>query len=465
MERGFDSSFIDEKLIEQSLASAKVDTTYIRELLAKARALTGLSLDEVAALANVSDEALLSEIFATAKHVKAEIFGNRIVLFAPLYVSNRCSNECSYCAFRVRNRELQRKTLTQEEIAREAKLLVEQGHKRVVLVAGESYPEHGFQYVLDSIATLYKVTSGHGEIRRVYVNVAPLKIDEYRQLLNADIGAYQIFQETYHRATYAKVHLGGPKRDYDWRVTAMHRAMAAGIEDVGIGVLFGLYDWKFDLLALVQHVRALESAFNAGCHTISVPRMEPAVGSELSSQPPHAVSDQDLLKIIAILRLAVPYAGLVMSTRENAAMRRTGLEAGISQISAGSRTNPGGYTDTTSEANASQFQLGDHRALDEVVRDLAQLGHVPSFCTACYRIGRQGHTFQEIAKPGHMKFNCGPNALSTFIEYLEDYASPETRRAGELVVSDLLAKMPDQELNTSSVMIQQIRAGKRDVFV
>jgi len=318
---------------------------------------------------------------------------------------------------------------------------------------------------LKAIETIYATRSGNGEIRRVNVNVAPLTLEEFRELKAARIGTYQLFQETYHRATYAAVHRGGKKRDYDWRTSAFDRAMEAGIDDVGLGVLFGLYDWRFEILALLQHIRHLERRFGVGPHTISVPRIEPAVGSPLASNPPHAVSDRDFLKVVAILRLAVPYTGIIMSTRETPEIRRETFALGVSQISAGSRTNPGGYSDGSTEAQGSQFQLGDHRSLDEVIRDVAAMGHIPSFCTACYRLGRTGGDFMELAKPGEIKDHCAPNALSTFMEYLEDYASLATRAAGEQLICRTLADMDERQRGTAQRLLERVRGGKRDVFV
>jgi 2-iminoacetate synthase len=330
------ATFIDEgAIITALIAGGRADAGRIREILAKAAAADGLDLDEVAALSTISDPELLAELFATARAVKEDIYGKRLVLFAPLYVSNLCENDCLYCAFRVRNKELKRRALTQDEIRREVEILVDQGHKRVLLVAGESYPKQGFQYVLDSVATIYGVKRGNGEIRRINANVAPLSVDEFRALKGTGIGTYQLFQETYHRETYRQVHLGGRKRDYDWRVTGMDRAMEGGIDDVGIGVLFGLFDWRFEILAILQHIRHLEDKFGVGPHTISMPRLEPAVGSDIASHPPHPVDDLDFRKIVAITRLAVPYTGMIMSTRETANLRRETFAMGVSQISAG----------------------------------------------------------------------------------------------------------------------------------
>jgi 2-iminoacetate synthase len=374
-----------------------------------------------------------------------------------------CSNDCLYCAFRVRNKELKRRALTQDEIRHEVELLVDEGHKRILLVAGESYPTQGFQYVLDSVATIYDVKRGNGEIRRVNVNVAPLSVDEFRALKTTGIGTYQVFQETYHRETYKAVHVGGKKRDYDWRVTAMHRAMESGIDDVGIGVLFGLSDWRFELLAMLQHIRELERAFGVGPHTISMPRLEPALGSDMASNPPQPVSDIDFRKIVAILRLAVPYTGMIMSTRETANLRRETFALGVSQISAGSRTNPGGYAEDE-QFDTAQFQLGDHRRLDEVIRDVAELGYIPSFCTACYRLGRTGMDFMDLAKPGDIKHHCDPNALSTFLEYLEDYGSTATREAGETLIAEKTAAMDPVRRAHTEAMLDKVRAGRRDVL-
>lgn len=461
---GTDAIRIDEGLIAETIAAGRrQDAVEIRDILARARQRGGLRGRDLAALMNISDPELLAELFAAARDIKDEIYGNRLVIFAPLYISNLCCNECTYCAFRVRNREVTRRALTQQEIAQEVRHLVEEGHKRILMVAGESYPHEGFNYVLKSIDTIYRTASGPGEIRRVNVNVAPLTFDEFKLLKEARIGTFQLFQETYHRETYANVHLLGRKTDYDWRITAMDRAMTAGIEDVGIGVLFGLFDWRWEVLSLMQHIQHLEGRFGVGPHTISVPRLEPASGSDVASHPPHAVSDIDFRKIVAILRLAVPYTGIIMSTREGAEMRRETFALGVSQISAGSRTNPGGYAEEE-RYDASQFSLGDHRGLDEVIRDVAALGYVPSFCTACYRLGRTGRDFMDLAKPGEIKEHCGPNALATFQEYLDDYGSPETRAVGEATIAAALAGMDDTLRARTEKMVRLVKQGQRDVY-
>jgi len=307
------------------------------------------------------------------------------------------------------------------------------------------------------------VKSGRGEIRRVNVNVAPLSREEFVRLKAAGIGTYQIFQETCHRETYHRDHVGGKKADYDWRVTAVDRAMDAGLGDCGIGVLFGLADWRFDVLALLQHIRHLEKAFGVGPHTVSVPRLEPATGSELASHPPCPVDDLDFRKIVAILRLAVPYTGIIMSTRETAELRDDTFALGVSQISAGSRTNPGGYAEDE-KFDTAQFALGDHRTLDEVVRDVAALGYVPSFCTGCYRLGRVGKDFMDLAVPGEIRRHCDPNGLSTFLEYLIDYATPETRRIGEALIGRELASLDGAGRRRSEALLSRVRAGERDVY-
>jgi 2-iminoacetate synthase len=460
------ASFIDENRITEALANhGSPDAARVREVLAKARELEGLDSSDVAVLMQIEDPEGLEGLFQAARYVKNEIYGNRLVLFAPLYISNHCHNECVYCAFRTGNTDLARRALSQVEIAAETRALISQGHKRLLLVAGESYPAEGFDYVLKAIQTIYATRLSRGEIRRVNVNVAPLTVAQFKELHAAKIGTYQLFQETYHRETYARVHTGGLKKDYDWRVTVFDRAMQAGIDDVGVGVLFGLYRWKFEMLALMQHIRHLEDRFGVGPHTISVPRVEPASGSEFAFRPPHPVSDQDFKKIVAILRLAVPYTGIIMSTRESAETRRATFELGVSQISAGSRCNPGGYAELGDGSAAGQFQLGDHRSLDEVVRDVASLGYTPSFCTACYRLGRTGADFMHLAKPGLIKHHCAPNALSSCMEYLLDYATQPTRNTGRQLITRELNTMEPSVRAISQRLVAAVQAEERDVYV
>jgi len=461
----YNSRFINEEEIVRILEqNQKPDPAKVSHILSKAKEMKGLDLEEVAALTNINDPMQLFELFETANHVKENIYGKRLVIFAPLYISNLCANECTYCAFRAKNKSLVRRALTQDEIKQETEILIRQGHKRLLLVAGESYPKQGFQYIIDSIASVYETKVDHGEIRRVNVNIAPMEVEEFKLLKNAKIGTFQLFQETYHHETYHNVHLDGKKSDYDYRVTALHRAMEAGIDDVGIGVLFGLFNYRFELLALMQHIRELERAFGVGPHTISVPRLEPAIGSKIASHPPFAVADLDFRRIVAILRLAVPYTGIIMSTRETAQMRRDTFALGVSQISAGSRTNPGGYTNSLHEDDGSQFCLGDHRPLDEVVRDVAEMGYIPSFCTGCYRLGRTGQDFMDMAKPGDIKNHCNPNAISTFMEYLMDYASYKTRLIGEDLIEDVIGSMHGIARDRALLLLEKVKKGSHDMY-
>jgi len=461
------ASFINDRIVFDCLEhTARPEPARVRAILEKARSLRGLDFDETATLIAIESPDLKEELFATARFIKDAIYGSRLVMFAPLYISNRCANECVYCAYRASNRELGRITLSQEQIAAETRVIVEQGHKRILLVAGESYPDHNrLSYVYDAVDTIYATRSGNGEIRRVNVNIAPLSVDDFRELKATGIGTYQCFQETYHRDTYAQVHLRGRKRDYNWRASVMDRAMQAGIDDVGIGPLLGIYDWRFELLAMLQHIRHLEERFGCGPHTISVPRLEPASGTDFTGTTPYKVSDADFLKLVAILRVTVPYTGMILSTRETPAIRHQCYQIGISQTSAGSRTDPGGYELVKGDFYKSQFAVGDSRPLDEVVKEIAEMGFTPSFCTACYRTGRTGVDFMDMAKPGEIKYHCEPNALSTFTEYLEDYANPETKKAGEQLILHQIAGMDEKQREIAAPMIEAVRSGERDVYV
>ena len=456
-------SFINYEQIQSALDQPAPGSALVRDVLARAAELQGLTPGEVALLTRVTDPRLLEELFAAARAVKETIYGRRLVLFAPLYISNHCQNECLYCGFRRNNIGMQRTSLSQAQIAEEVRCLTASGHKRVLLVAGEQEGKGALRFALDSIETIYACREEGREIRRVNVNIAPLETDGFRQLAASRIGTYQLFQETYHPETYARMHPGGPKADYLYRLMCMHRAMQAGINDVGLGVLFGLHDWRFELLALMQHARELETTFGAGPHTISVPRIEPAHGSALAGSPPAGVNDGDFLKLIAILRLAVPYTGIILSTRETPEVRRAGFALGVSQISAGSRTTPGGYGDEDNE-NSGQFSLGDHRSLDEVIRDIAQLGYIPSFCTACYRLGRTGRDFMDLARPGAIKAHCDPNALATFQEYLNRFASDETRRIGDLLIKHHLQTLDAPVAAIARELLARMAAGETDVY-
>jgi 2-iminoacetate synthase len=441
------------------------DKVRVRECLARARSLAGLNLDETAVLASVEDPELVQEIYDAARFVKNEIYGKRLVLFAPLYYSSYCSNNCLYCGFRRDNPQPRRK-LSLEEVENETRCLLDQGHKRLLVIAGEDNSNRSFGYLLDVIDRIYQVRSGRGEIRRVNVEMAPMRVEQFKELRSRKIGTYVLFQETYDPEVYRRMHPSGPKADYRWRLDAMDRAMQGGIDDVGIGSLLGLNDWRYEVLALLSHARHLDARFGAGPHTISVPRIEPAAGAPVALQPPHPVRDTDFRKLVAILRLAVPYTGIILSTRESAAMRQDLYDLGVSQISAGSRTSPGGYGESRNDGGqTAQFSVGDHRSLDEVIADISAHGYIPSFCTGCYRLGRTGQDFMELAKPGLIRSHCLPNALLTFEEYLQDYAAPETRELGEKLVERMLAEdVPAAERNLVACAVERIRLGDRDIY-
>lgn len=461
--------FIDDTKIEDMLEKAKNPPPQrVREIIDKARELKGLVPEEVAVLLQTQDDELISLILQTAHKIKEDIYGNRLVLFAPLYVANHCANNCLYCGFRRDNKELNRVALTMEQITKEVQVLEREGHKRLLMLCGEHPGRSSLDYFTEAIETAYAVKTEHGgEIRRINVEVAPLSVDEYKQLKKTGIGTCVLFQETYHHETYKTMHPSGPKKDYTNRLTAMHRAQEGGINDVGLGALFGLYDYKFEVIGLLLHALQLEQDCGVGPHTISVPRLEPAFNAPAAIKPPRPVSDHDFKKLVAIIRMAVPYTGMILSTREAPALRSEVFALGISQISAGSRTNPGGYQDDTSDAfRAAQFNLGDTRTLDDVILDITERGHIPSFCTACYRLGRTGKDFMDLAKPGLIQKFCQINALFTFKEYLLDYASPQTREAGE----ELIQRMLDKTFRTSrkkmvTERLMKIQEGKRDVYI
>ncbi|WP_424243956.1 2-iminoacetate synthase [Elusimicrobium posterum] len=456
---------INDNELEGLLAASSVPSKEeVQRILKKAAQLKGLNKQEALSLLSIEDEASLKQLFDTAKAVKQEIYGNRMVLFAPLYISNLCSNECAYCAFRVSNRGLARRALSQQEIAQEVKELLKQGHKRILLVAGEAYPQGGLGYIFDSIKTTYDTKENGDYVRRVNVNIAPLSAEEFKELSKHKIGTFQLFQETYHKPTYTKMHTAGQKKDYQYRLDAMDRALENGIQDIGIGILFGLYDYKYEVMALLSHIEHLEKTYGVGPHTISVPRIEPAEGSELSNKPPHQLTDTEFKKVIAVLRLTVPYTGIILSTRETADMRRESVELGVSQISAGSKTNPGGYENKNAGA---QFSLGDHRSLAEVIKDMVEHGHVPSFCTGCYRRGRVGKDFMDLAKPGLIKHHCLPNAIFTFAEYLHDFAGPALKEKGFALIDKMIeADINSEELKTQTKnYLKEIADGKRDIYI
>lgn len=459
--------FIDHQLIQNILdQTARPDRNAVLDIIAKALELKGLLPEEAAILLNCDDKELVGEIYATARRIKKEIYGRRLVLFAPLYVSNFCSNNCVYCGFRRENKELRRSALTMDEIRAEVTALEREGHKRLLMLCGESPGRSPLDYFIEAIETAYSVkTEKGGEIRRINIEIAPQQVEGFRRLKAANIGTYVLFQETYHPGVYKEMHPPGPKADYSWRLWAQHRAMEGGIDDVGIGALFGLNDYKFEALGLLYHALHLDSTFGVGPHTISVPRLEPALNAPAAISPPCPVSDDDFKRLVAVIRLSVPYTGMILSTRETQEIRSEVIELGISQISAGSKVDPGGYTHKDSDHfHAGQFNLGDTRTLDEVIHDITSKGHIPSFCTACYRLGRTGKDFMDMAKPGEIKHRCDPNGLSTFLEYIEDFASYGTRATAEKAIQAVLSDMAPEDRRRSEIMIEKVKSGKRDVY-
>lgn len=462
-------SFIDDSLIIQLLAEAKIaahSKLQVRAIIEKARAAKGLSAAEVAILLESDDPKLEQLLYQAASDIKKTIYGNRIVLFAPLYISNYCVNSCKYCGYRSGNPAQRRHRLSPEEIKKEVEILEALGHKRLALEAGEDPVNCPIDYVIDCIRAIYSVRDGAGQIRRVNVNIAATTVEDYRRLKEAGIGTYILFQETYHRPSYQQLHPTGPKRDYNWHTTAMDRAMEAGIDDVGIGVLYGLYDYKYETVAMFLHAEHLEKTFGVGPHTISVPRLRPAAGVTLDDFP-YLVDDAAFKKIIAIIRLAVPYTGMILSTRENAEFRDELLACGVSQISAGSCTGVGGYQASQEEmpGDTNQFEVSDNRSPNEIIRLLCQTGYVPSFCTACYRQGRTGDRFMALAKNGDIQNVCLPNALLTLKEYLLDYADPVTREVGENLLKQQLACIPSQKTREQTRReLDKLEMGTRDLY-
>ena len=438
--------FIDDARLEGLLTGARPDDRQVDDVIAKSLAKSALTVEETALLLKADQPGQVERIFEAARELKRAVYGNRIVLFAPLYVGNRCVNDCRYCGFRRTNRAQVRRTLDGAELRRQVEALERVGHKRLILVFGE-HPQYDAEFIARAVRTAYATRAGRGEIRRVNINAAPLDHEGYVTVKQAGIGTYQIFQETYHHETYARVHPAGTRKaDFLYRLDGLSRAMEAGCDDVGIGALFGLCDWRFEALGLVSHALYLQSRHGCGPHTISFPRLQPACGVELDGE--FRVSNRDFKRLIAILRLAVPYTGLILTARERPELRREVMAFGVSQIDAGSRIEIGGYTESgdAQRMEREQFSLGDVRPLDAVMRGLIEDGYVPSFCTACYRLGRTGEHFMEFAIPGFIKRFCTPNALSTLMEYLVDYASPETSAAGEKIIAAELAKMEEGQL-------------------
>lgn len=456
----------DEKIFSLLEAGKSVDKQRALEVVTKARDCKGLDLGELAILLQATDPDVVSAIYEAALYVKNTIYGRRIVFFAPLYVSNVCANNCLYCGFRRENKELVRRVLTHDEIQREIEILLSEGHKRVLLVAGEHPTLSGIEYIEGAVKAVYDTKVGNASIRRVNVNCAPLSVEDFRRLKATGIGTYQCFQETYHLDTYKYMHPSGPKADYLWRLLAPDRAMEAGIDDIGVGALFGLTDFRFEVMATLMHAQYLDGKFGVGPHTISVPRLEPALNAPAANTPPHAVNDDDMRRIVSTLRLAVPYTGIILSTRERAEFRNELIALGVSQVSAGSRTSPGGYYDAKAHApEAEQFSIGDDRTLSEVMCQLCNDNYIPSFCTACYRTGRTGEHFMGLAKHGEIHNMCGPNALLSLKEYLIDYAQGETQEAGERVLAECLEDLPAALRKKTQELLVRIEAGERDVYI
>ncbi|MEI6913954.1 MAG: [FeFe] hydrogenase H-cluster radical SAM maturase HydG [Armatimonadota bacterium] len=461
--------FLSDAEVENVLQRGqKASLDFCRQALDNGRKARGLTLEEVAALAYCDDPEIYLGLMEVAHQLKLQIYGDRMVFFAPLYISSYCSNNCLYCAFRYANRDLERKTLSSEEIQHEVRAILRQGHKRLLVVAGEDPKTTGIDYLEQAIEAVYSVDEAGSTIRRANVNCAPLSVDHFKRLHATGIGTYQCFQETYHRPTYKVVHPSGPKSNYDWRVSAADRAMEAGIDDYGAGVLFGLYDWHFEVVAMLGHARYLETKFGVGPHTLSVPRLEPALGAPLSEESEYMVRDGDFKKIIALLRVAVPYTGMILSTRESAELRDELFALGISQTSAGSKTTPGGYAEGPIEQEpsaAGQFVLQDQRPLKDMVKSFVTHDYIPSFCTACYRSGRTGDRFMQLAKSGKIHDICGPNAIVSLKEYLLDYADEDTRTLGEQLIIKEMAAMPEGLRSATAKMLERLAQGERDIYL
>ena len=455
--------FICDREIQDTILYAREhskDRATVEEIIRKAAMLKGLTHREASILMECEDPELQEKIFELAREIKRKLYGNRIVMFAPLYLSDWCINGCVYCPYHSKNRTIPRRKLSQDEIREEVIALQDMGHKRLAIESGEDPVHNPIEYILDSIKTIYSTHHRNGAIRRVNVNIAATTVENYRKLKEAGIGTYILFQETYNRKNYEVLHPTGPKSDYAWHTEAMDRAMQGGIDDVGIGVLFGLDTWGYDLVGLLMHAEHLEARFGVGPHTISVPRICPADDIDTKDFP-NAVPDDIFCRIVAVIRLAVPYTGMIISTRESEKVRAKVLGLGISQISGGSRTSVGGYAEKDEET--AQFDISDRRSLDEVVGWLLDLGHIPSFCTACYREGRTGDRFMSLVKRGKIADCCQPNALMTLMEYLQDYASPQTKEKGlaairkemENISSDMVRELTARHL-------EEIRNGRRD---
>ena len=465
----YNLDFLDENIINQIISDAEKkseNSEIVREILKKAEKAEGITDEEAAILLSIKDENLLEEMYTVSKKIKEKIYGKRIVMFAPLYISNYCVNNCRYCGYKHCNDELFRKKLNSEELIAEVKALEKLGHKRIALEAGEDPINCSIDYVLDCIKDIYSIKFKNGSIRRINVNIAATTVENYKKLKEAEIGTYILFQESYHKPTYEYFHLQGPKKDYEYHTTAMFRAREAGIDDVGIGVLYGLYDYKYETIAMIRYANELEKVTGVGPHTISIPRLRPAENVSLENYP-HLVADKDFKKLVAVLRLAVPYTGLIISTREEAGFRDEIIDIGISQVSSGSCTGVGGYSEREKNIDEKpQFELGDNRSPMEMLKSLIESGYIPSYCTACYRNGRTGDRFMEIAKSGQINVMCEANALMTLKEFLLDYADEDLRALGDRVIMETLEKMPNEEFKAKiRENLKLIESGVRDINV
>ncbi len=457
--------FICHEEVEATLKYAdenKDNIPLIRGLLEKAKLRKGLDHREASVLLACEDEGLVNEMYALAERIKKDFYGNRIVMFAPLYLSNYCVNGCVYCPYHLKNKHIARKKLTQKEVENEVTALQDMGHKRLAIEAGEDPVNNPIEYILECIDTIYGIKHKNGAIRRVNVNIAATTVENYKKLHDAGIGTYILFQETYHRESYERLHPTGPKHNYAYHTEAMDRAMAGGIDDVGLGVLFGLELYRYEFAALLMHAEHLEAVHGVGPHTISVPRIKRADDIDPSAFD-NGISDDIFAKLCALIRISVPYTGMIISTRENQAVRERALKLGVSQISGASRTSVGGYTEKIRPTDTEQFDVSDQRTLDEIVRWLMDIGFIPSFCTACYREGRTGDRFMSLLKSGQIQNCCHPNALITLKEFLEDYASAETREIGNKLIRDELKNIPNEKARrTAEEYIDRIEEGNRD---
>ncbi len=458
--------FIDADEIDSFLKEAVSTRREVERIVAKSLDKKRLTLQEVAVLLNTTNPSLVEIIKQGAKDLKKKVYGNRIVLFAPLYVGNLCANNCKYCGFRSSNGEAIRKTLTDKELIQNVTALEENGQKRLILVYGE-HKKYTPEFIADNVKTVYGVKTGNGEIRRVNINAAPLDVEGFRIVKEAGIGTYQVFQETYHPEAYTWYHPSGKKADYNYRLTSLDRAQEAGLDDVGIGVLFGLYDWRFEVMGLVRHTNHLEACYNVGPHTISFPRLTDA--ADFKVNPQYHVDDDTFTKIVAILRLAVPYTGMILTAREPQHIRKEVLQYGCSQIDAGTKLEMGAYSEkgekTIQDLNKEQFLINDERSLAEVIDELIDTDYLPSFCTACYRKGRTGEHFMEFSVPGFIKRFCTPNAILTLSEYIMDYAGPETAEKGWKLIEKNIADLNEPKLESAvRERIEKIKTGERDLY-